>query len=53
MSLSNSLERDLILTGDDAAYFMEACFKRFHVDVGDSISLDTSWKKVRRDLFFF
>jgi hypothetical protein len=35
LSLSSSLERDLGLTGDDAAYFMEAYFEQFHVEVGD------------------
>jgi len=33
--VSSSLERDLGLTGDDAAYFMEACFEQFHVEVSD------------------
>ncbi|MDR5808815.1 DUF1493 family protein [Caballeronia sp. LZ019] len=35
VSPSDSLERDLGLTGDDAAYFMEAYFERFSIRLGD------------------
>ncbi|GGD80261.1 DUF1493 family protein [Caballeronia grimmiae] len=53
LSLSSSLERDLGLTGDNAAYFMEAYFEQFHVEVGDFNFPRYFVEESARDRFFF